>query len=240
MTSGSTLQALPIDIRPQRKSLWQFSAVGLWCQWRIGNIRTKNSFGECRGHHARTRHIVLFRDNHIATMKRRLGAVLALCLFFLTACVHSLTMHSRDGQRLSGRYRFARDDSGLIQVTGAEGEVFRGSFVRVARSAFVENYEKIFGRGSIAVFEPELGGANPFAGVFGSSSTLLDSAYGESFDRAPGKSEMAVRGPLFYWTASLGGDRGTTMRCYLIGSSYTGHGFGKCKSDEGHEYSVEF
>lgn len=184
--------------------------------------------------------MVIFRDNHMATMKRQSGAALALCLLLLTGCVHQLTLHSRDGQRLSGRYRFARDDSGLIQVMGAKGEIFHGRFVRVARSAFVEEYQKTFGRGSIAVFEPELAGADPFAGVFGSSSTLSDSAYGESFDRAPGKSQLAVRGPLFYWTASLRGNRGTTMGCYLIGSAYTEHGFGKCKSEAGNEYSVEF
>jgi hypothetical protein len=184
--------------------------------------------------------MVTFRASHTVTMMRLLGAALALCLFFLTGCVHPLTMHSKDGQRLSGRYRFARNDSGLIQVTGAKGEVFHGRFLRVARSAFIENYEKLFGRGSIAVSEPELRGANPFAGVFGSSSTIADSAYGESFDRAPGKSELAVRGPLIYWTASLWGDRGTTMGCYLIGSSYTEHGFGRCKSNAGSEYSVEF
>ena len=65
-------------------------------------------------------------------------------------------------------------------------------------------------------------------------------AFGETFDSARSGSEIEVRGPLFYWTASLRGDQGTTMGCFLIGSSYTGHGFGKCKSNAGNEYSVEF
>ena len=157
-------------------------------------------------------------------MKREIA--LALSLFFLSACVYDLSMHSKDGQKLSGRYRFAADDSGLIQVVGPGGELLNGRFIRVARATFVEGYEKVFGRGSIAVYEPDLSDGNPFSGMFGSSSALPDSAYGESFNRTREKSESMVRGPLFYWSASLKGDRGTTMGCYMIGSSYTGHGFG--------------
>lgn len=180
--------------------------------------------------------LALFRN--CFKMKREIA--LAVALLFLSACVHNLSMHSKDGQKLSGRYRFAAEDTGLIQVTGPSGELLNGRFVRVGRTTFVASYEKTFGRGSIAVYEPELSDVNPFSGVFGSSSALPDSAYGESFNNTRGKSEMMVRGPLFYWTASLLGDQGTTMGCYLIGSSYTGHGFGKCKTDAGHEYSVEF
>ncbi len=166
---------------------------------------------------------------------------LALCFLFLSACVHDFIMRSRDGQQLSGRYRFARDDSGLIQIFGPGGETLNGRFVRVGRASFVAAYEQTFGRGSIATYGPDISAyGNPFAGAFGSSSALSDTAFGETFDDEGKGSEMAVRGPLFYWTASLRGDRGTTMGCYFIGSSYTGHGFGKCKSNAGNEYSVEF
>ena len=161
-------------------------------------------------------------------------------LLFLSACVYDLSMHSKDGEKLSGRYRFAAEDSGLIQIVGPGGELLNGRFVRIARTTFVDGYEKFFGRGSIAVYEPDLSNGNPFSGMFGSSSALPDSAYGESFDKTREKSESMVRGPLFYWSASLTGNRGTTMGCYLIGSSYTGHGFGKCRTDAGHEYTVDF
>jgi len=172
-------------------------------------------------------------------MKREIA--LAISLFLLSACVYPLTLHSKDGQTLTGRYRFGAGDSGLIQVTGPGDELLNGRFVRVARATFVENYEKIFGRGAIAVYGPDAAAyGNPFAGVFGSPSVLSDVAHGETFDRGAGGSEVTVRGPLFYWTASLQGNQGTTMECYMIGSSYTGHGFGKCKSEAGHEYSVEF
>ena len=181
------------------------------------------------------------RNDKRLPMKRAGGAFLAISLLVLAACVHSLTLQSRDGEKLSGRYRFGTDDSGLIQITGPGDELLNGRFVRVARATFVKNYEKTFGQGSIAVYEPDAADYGiPFAGVFGSSSVLTDVAHGETFNKGAGKSEVTVRGPLFYWTASLQSKRGATMECYLIGSSYTGHGFGKCKSESGHEYSVDF
>ena len=165
----------------------------------------------------------------------------ALYFLFLSACVHDFTMHSKDGQELNGRYRFGREDGGLIQILGPSGETLNGRFIRVARATFVAGYEQTFGRGSIATYGPDLSTyGNPFGGIFGSSSALSETAFGETFDSARSGSEIEVRGPLFYWTASLRGDRGMTMGCFFIGSSYTGHGFGKCKSDAGNEYSIEF
>jgi hypothetical protein len=147
-------------------------------------------------------------------------------------------MHSKDGQNLIGRYRFATDDSGVIQVTGPGGEILSGRFVRISRANFVDNYETVFGFGSVGVYEPEIADGNPFAGVFGSASALPDLAHGETW--AEGKSQTTVRGPLFYWSAALIGEHGTKMICYLIGSSYSGHGFGKCKSEPDQEYTVQF
>ena len=145
-----------------------------------------------------------------------------------------------DGEKLSGRYRFARQDTGLIQVIAADGELLHGKFIRVGRTNFIESYEKAFGRGSIIAEGPDISGyGNAFAGMFGSSSALTDAAYGETFNRARG-SGIAVSGPLFYWTASLSSTQGKALACYLLGSSYTGHGFGRCKSHTGKEYSVEF
>jgi hypothetical protein len=161
-------------------------------------------------------------------------------LWLLSACVHTLSMHSMDGEKLSGRYRFARENTGLIQVIASGGELLHGEFIRVGRSDFIESYEKTFGRGSIIAEGPDISSyGNAFAGMFGSSSVLADGAYGEAFNSAPG-SGIAVRGPLFYWTASLSSSQGQTLACYLLGSSYTGHGFGRCKSRTGKEYSVEF
>jgi hypothetical protein len=165
----------------------------------------------------------------------------AFALLILSACVHSLSMHSQDGEKLNGQYRFARENTGLIQVVGLSGEVLAGKFVTVARATFVESYTRTFGSGTILVDGPDISAyGNAFSGSFGSSHALVGSAYGENFNTASGNLEFGASGPLFYWTASLHGDRGSTMGCYLIGSSYTGRGFGRCKSQTGKEYSVSF
>jgi hypothetical protein len=176
----------------------------------------------------------------LTTSKQFIFLSLLLSLWLLPACVHSLRMHSADGEKLSGRYRFAREHTGLIQVVGSDGEILDGRFFTVGRAHFIESYEKTFGRGSIVADGPDISSyGNAFAGMFGSSSVLADGAYGETFNRAAG-SGIAVRGPLFYWTASLHSNQKTTLVCYFLGSSYTGHGFGRCKSHTGKEYSVEF
>jgi hypothetical protein len=160
-----------------------------------------------------------------------------LSLMVWSGCVHSLRMHSMDGEHLKGRYRFAHDDTGLIQVTASDGEILAGSFVRVGRRSFVESYRKTFGGDSIAVDGPDISAhGNVFSGLLVGSATLADVAYGESFDR----SKIVVKGPLFYWTALLRGNKGTSMGCYFIGSSNTGSGFGRCRSHAGKEYNAEF
>ncbi len=174
-------------------------------------------------------------------MKSAFWLPLALSLLGLPACIHGLNMYSKDGEKLKGRYRFARGDTGLIQVTGSGGEILNGKFVRVGRTTFVESFEKTFGRGSIVTYGPDLSAyGHGFGAIVASSSTITDSARAESFGAASGRSAVKVTGPLFYWTASLRGDRGTAMECFLIGSSHTGSGFGRCKSHGGKEYSVEF
>ena len=168
-------------------------------------------------------------------------ALVAMVLIGFTACTYPLTMHSRDGETLVGRWRFAREGTGLIQVVAADGEVLVGAFQPVPRRLFFENYQSTFGSGSIDADTPDLFAyGNVFGGLLGSSSTLVDVAYGENYNRSAGESFQAVRGPLLYWTANLQGDRRTIMRCFLIGSSSTGRGLGRCKGRTGKEYTVEF
>jgi len=150
-------------------------------------------------------------------------------------------MRSKDGQTWSGEYRFARDNTGLIRVRTTDGEMLLGRFTTASRATFVESYKDIFGRGSIAAEGPDASGyGNPFAGTLGGSAALNDFAYAETPDDASGRPPTVIKGPLFYWTASLQGDRGTTMACCFIGSSHTGHGFGRCKDHTGTEYTVQF
>lgn len=171
-------------------------------------------------------------------MKRLILIGWALSIVGLPACVHSLSMGSSDGEKLSGRYRFADETTGLIQVIGDNGEVLAGKFTTVGRGTFVENYRSTFGSGSIIAEGPDV--SNHFGGILGGSYALPDSAYGQSPDTGSGNSKTEVKGPLFYWIAPLRGEKGTAMTCYFIGSSYTGHGFGRCKHQTGKEYAVEF
>jgi hypothetical protein len=162
-------------------------------------------------------------------------------LLMLASCVYPLTMHSKSGERLDGRWRFARGDSGLMQVFGTGGETLIGTFRPISRGDFFTNYQKTFGAGSIDADEPELSAyGNGFWVSLGSANALGDVAYGENYNGATGTSQQVVRGPLFYWTANLQGDKRTVMQCFLIGSSYTGHGLGRCKGAESKEYTVEF
>jgi len=160
---------------------------------------------------------------------------------FLTACVQPLTLHSLDGERLDGRWRFAREGRGLIQVSGGDGEVLVGALHPVSRKTFFDRYQKTFGGGTIDADGPALSQVgDAFVGFLGNSRALVDVAYGENYNQASGKTLNVVKGPLFFWTGTLEGDRRTTMQCFLIGSSTTGHGLGRCKGRTGKEFTVEF
>jgi hypothetical protein len=159
----------------------------------------------------------------------------------LASCVHKLTMHSREGERLNGRWRFAREGTALIQVFSPDGEVLVGMLTPVARRVFFQNYQQIFGRGAIDAEGPDFSSfGNSLWLPPGSSNALADVVYGESFNAAAKDSARVVSGPLFFWTASLQGDRRTSMQCFLIGSSHSASGLGRCKGTAGKEYTVEF
>lgn len=166
---------------------------------------------------------------------------LLLSLLSLSACSSQVSMVSGDGEKWLGRWRYGRGDNGLMQIAGADGEVLKGTFARVARRTFVESYERTFGRGTIALDGPDLSHyGSPFTGFLGASSAFSETAYAEPLGGPPGQTGTAVSGPLFYWTANLQGDRRTTMQCFLIGSSYTGKGIGRCRGPTGKDYLVEF
>ena len=166
---------------------------------------------------------------------------LFLSWLLVPGCIHNLRLRSAGGETLHGKYRFARENTGLIQVKRANGELLSGSFAEVSRTAFVESYEKTFGSGSITVAGLD---KSPYGhltgGLFPGSYGLTGLAYREMADEKGTNSATVLKGPLFYWTALLQGDRGTSMDCYFIGSSYTNHGFGSCKSRTGEEYRADF
>ena len=159
----------------------------------------------------------------------------------LSSCSYPVTMSSVQGDRFVGLYRYGREDSGVMQIQGPENEVLVGRFVRVDRTIFAEGYEKTFGRGTIEVDGPDLSRhGNSFGGLLASSTALHETAYTDAGAGFAGQPTRTVSGPLFYWTASLQGDRRSVLGCYLIGSFYTGNGFGRCKSQSGTEYRVDF
>src|ERR1051325_9027064 len=162
-------------------------------------------------------------------------------ILVLAGCVHKLTMHSRSGDTLAGRYRFARENTGLIEIPFGKDEVLSGRFITVSRADFVAAYTGAFGTGSIAVDGPDVSSyGNPFTRMLASSHNLGGSSYGETFSSGSTTTETSVKGPLFYWPASLRGNRETSLTCFFIGSAYTGRGFGRCKSHAGEEYTAEF
>jgi hypothetical protein len=170
-------------------------------------------------------------------MKVHLAILTGSLLIISSACVHTLTLQSSDREILQGRYRLARENTAMVEITGPHGEVWSGKFAGVARGVFIESYERVFGRGSIAADRTDVSAyGNAFAGMVGNSYTLTDAAHGET----AGASPIVVKGPLFYWTAVLNGHQGHTMNCYLIGSASAGGGFGRCKNHIGKEYSVRF
>ena len=162
-------------------------------------------------------------------------------LALLSGCAQRVILYSRDGESWEGKWRHAREQTGLMQIIGSSGETLVGTFKTVSRQSFLARYEKTFGMGAIATDGPDVSAfGNAFAGMLGGSNALLDVAYGENFNPTSETPSQTVAGPLFYWTAKLQGDMRTTMDCFLIGSAYTGHGLGRCKGTTGKDYTVEF
>jgi len=115
-----------------------------------------------------------------------------------------------------------------------------GALRPVPRRNFFDGYQQTFGQGSIDA-EPDLSSyGNSLWSLPGYSNPLAEMVHGESFNTAAGATPRSITGPLFYWTASLQGDKRTLMQCFLIGSSHSARGLGRCKGIGGKEYTVEF
>ena len=173
---------------------------------------------------------------------RSISAIaLLLIALLLPSCIYKLTLHAPDGEKLDGQWHFGREGGGSIQVVATDGELLVGALEPVARRSFLDSYQDAFGRGSIGADGPDLSAyGNGLWVPPGSSNALLEMVYGENFNPEAEQSRRMVTGPLFYWRANLQGDRRTHMQCFLIGSSRTARGLGRCKSAGGKEYTVEF
>jgi hypothetical protein len=163
--------------------------------------------------------------------------VLAMILLTI-GCTHRLTMRAKDGETLDGRWRSGSEGTASMQVMSIDGEMLVGILTPIPRRAFFENYQTIFGVGAIAAETPDLSAyGQAFLVLPGTANPLAEIVYGEGFETPGGHS---VAGPLFYWTAHLQGDRRTSMQCFLIGSTHSSRGLGRCKGDGGKEYTVRF
>ena len=143
-------------------------------------------------------------------------SITVLITILLTiGCTHKLTMRAKDGEMLDGRWR-----------SGSEGTASAGlRRCRISRGAIAAETADLSAYGQSFLVLP--GSANPLAEV----------VYGESFEATGAHS---VAGPLFYWTAHLQGDRRSSMQCFLIGSTHSSRGLGRCKGAGGKEYTVRF
>lgn len=176
-----------------------------------------------------------------ATMKEWSHRLVIVMAMIFSACAHPMIMISSEGEKFTGRYRFGREGTGLMEIYGPDNEVLIGRFIRVDRTVFAQAYEKTFGRGTIETDGPDLSRhSSTLGGLLGSASAFHETAYAEATKGVTAQPSQSVSGPLFYWTASLQGDRRLVLGCFLIGSAYTGHGFGRCKSQTGKEYRVDF
>jgi hypothetical protein len=182
----------------------------------------------------------MIEDDLMPFRRNKFWIVPILAALLFSACVHPVRMHARDGERLDGRWRFAREGGGLMQVFSSDGEVLVGTLTAVAREKFFASYQQTFGQGSIDA-EPDLSSyGHAFWSLPGRLNPLSQIVQGENFDTAAVKSTRSVMGPLFYWTGNLQGDKRTSMQCFLIGSSLDARGLGRCKGPGGKEYTVDF
>jgi hypothetical protein len=123
----------------------------------------------------------------------------------------------------------------LVQLIGPGGDVLMGKLFRIARSNFIEGYQKTLGTDSIAVYGPAVSFSDKvFGGIFGSvgaQGRCLRTYVRRRRGRLP---ETRKRNPrLLDSTASLQGDNGSAIGCYFIRSVYTAQRLGGCKSDTG-------
>jgi hypothetical protein len=150
---------------------------------------------------------------------------MVLCLIFLNSCAMTprpITIYSLDGEVLKGEYSFTGSMKGVVKVTRAQdGEVFEGNFTSVDDTTFSTSYGQAFGSA--------YGTANAPGG------TVLSNAYGS----ARGSTFTQTTGGRFNGMGVLTG-RGTVMQCFYMGSMRTSNGIGKCKSNHGKEYDLQF
>lgn len=152
-----------------------------------------------------------------------------LCLLALSSCAvvnyvtpHPITIYSLDGEVLKGEYSFTGRMKGTVKATRTQdGEKLTGNFISVDDTTFSSSFSQTFGTAYGTAYAP---------GV-----TVLGSAYGS----ASGNSWTRTTGGRFHGMGVLTGND-TVMQCFYMGSMRTNNGIGKCKSNHGKEFDLQF
>ena len=155
--------------------------------------------------------------------------LLGLCLAVLNSCAvvthmtpHPITIYSMDGEVLKGEYSFTGRMKGTVKATRAQdGEMFEGNFTSVDDTTFSTSYSHAFGSAYSTANTP--------------GTTVLSSAYGS----ATGNTWTRTTGGRFHGMGVLAG-KDTVLQCFYMGSMRTNNGIGKCKSNHGKEYDLQF
>jgi hypothetical protein len=154
---------------------------------------------------------------------------LVLFLVLLNSCAlvtymtpHPITIYSLDGEVLKGEYTFTGRMKGAVKVSRTQdGEVFEGNFTSVDDTTFSTSYGQAFGSAYGTAYAPGM--------------TVLSNAYGS----ASGNSWTTTTGGRFHGMGVLTG-KDTVMQCFYMGSMRTNNGIGKCKSNHGKEFDLQF
>jgi hypothetical protein len=152
-----------------------------------------------------------------------------LILVLLSSCTvitymtpHPITIYSLDGEVLKGEYNFSGRMKGTIKVARVQdGEVFTGEFTRVDDTTFSTSYGRVFG--------------SAYGTAYGPGGMTIGSTHGS----ATGSSRTRTTAGRFHGMGVITGKE-TVMQCFYIGSMNTNNGIGRCKSNQGKEYDLQF
>jgi hypothetical protein len=154
--------------------------------------------------------------------------LLAVSLF-LTGCAiihymtpHPITLYSLDGEVWKGEYVFTGSMKGTAKVTKSTGgEMLTGQFTSVDNTTYSHGFSRVFSTAQASAY-----GAG---GLITGSGTSSD--FGHSLTRTTAGQYQGI--------GVLTGEN-IVIECFYIGSMRTGNGFGRCKSNQGKEYSLQF
>lgn len=138
------------------------------------------------------------------------------CALLVSACTKTANMYPMNlapGEAVSvikAKYKSYGIGHGSIAVTMPDGETLQGEY------NVIDNTSLSFG--------------SIYGSVYGSNGYAYASGGGMSVNTPGAQHGEAV----------LIGDRGTTMQCEMVVSSWTGRGSGACKSSKGTIYKVMF